>query len=88
MAKLHVLVLLATASCGPLGAQAQEGGRSRASLQPFCLAGYTRLCAGLDPNGTEVVACFRANARKVSPGCREAIAKYSGMASGQSDISP
>ncbi|MCJ2067217.1 hypothetical protein MKK75_00070 [Methylobacterium sp. J-030] len=76
--KLRHLVVFAVlaSSCVPLGAQALEKTGSRASLKPFCSADYSRFCNGLDLNGPEVVACFRKNAREVSPGCRAAIADY------------
>ena len=86
MTKLRHLVVFAAvaSSCLPLGAQALEKTGSRASLKPFCSADHARLCNGLDPNGPEVVACFRRNAREVSPGCRAAIADYVETASEQS----
>ena len=81
----HLVVFAALASsCVPLGAQALEKTGSRASLKPFCSADYARLCNGLDLNGPKVVACFRKNAREVSPGCRAAIADYVVTASEQS----
>ncbi|MCJ2109172.1 hypothetical protein MKK70_28180 [Methylobacterium sp. E-041] len=78
VSKLSHLVAFAAlaSSCVPLGAQAREVTGSRASLKPFCSADYVRLCDGLDLNGPEVVACFRRNAREVSPGCRAAISDY------------
>ncbi|MCJ2116318.1 hypothetical protein MKK65_06960 [Methylobacterium sp. J-001] len=87
--KLRHLVVFAAlvSSCLPLGAQALEKTGSRASLKPFCSADYARLCNGLDLNGPEVVACFRRNAREVSPGCRAAIADYVITASERSALS-
>lgn len=84
----HLVVFAALASsCIPLGAQSRDGTGSRASLKPFCSADYARFCDGLDLNGPEVVACFRKNAREVSPGCRAAIADYAETASERSAAS-
>jgi len=55
-----------------------------AVLQRACSADYTRLCDGLDPRGTEIVACFQKNIREVSPGCRAAIANHAETGSGPS----
>ena len=81
---IQLLVLFAiAASAMPPAARAAEADRSREALRPFCSADYARLCDGLDPNGPEVVACFRTNARKVSPACRAAIAEYAAAAPDQ-----
>ncbi|MCJ2060618.1 hypothetical protein MKL09_29375 [Methylobacterium sp. J-048] len=84
----HLVVLAALAmSCVPLGAQARDETGSRASLKPFCSADYVRLCDGLDLNGPEVIACFRRNAREVSPRCRAAIAEHAETTSERSAAS-
>lgn len=81
---IQLLVLFAiAASAMPPVARAAEADRSRESLRPFCSADYARLCDGLDPNGPEVIACFRTNAREVSPACRAAIADYAAAAPDQ-----
>lgn len=51
-------------------------GGDRALLQQYCAGDYLRLCAGIDPNGSEVDACFQRNMSNLSPQCRSAIAGY------------
>ena len=58
-------------------ASAQSAGE-RETLQLACGGDYLRFCAGTDPGGPEVRACFRRNMRNLSPGCRSAINGYVG----------
>ena len=53
-----------------------QSGSERQSLQLACGGDYLRLCAGTDPGGPEVRACFRRNMRNLSPECRSAINGY------------
>lgn len=59
----------------PSNASAQNAGE-RQSLELACGGDYLRLCAGTDPGGPEVRACFRRNMRNLSAGCRSAIDSY------------
>jgi len=67
------LVVLTVAPAG-----ARELGEARQSLETACSGDYLRLCAGIDPNGKEVEACFKRNMARVSPECRTAIGGYQG----------
>ena len=55
---------------------ARDLGISEDALRTACTGDYLRLCAGIDPNGDHVEACFRAKMARVSEGCRGAIAGY------------
>lgn len=57
-------------------ANAQDGDAAAGHLRTFCSGDYLSLCNGMDPKGREVVACFRRNMGKLSPGCRTAIDEY------------
>lgn len=72
---LLAAALLASAGLAqPVNAQAPGG--DRALLQQYCAGDYLRFCAGIDPNGTEVDACFQRNMSNLSPQCRSTIAGY------------
>jgi hypothetical protein len=43
------------------------------SLPQACAADYQTLCAGVQPGGGRIRACFRANADKISPACKQAL---------------
>lgn len=58
------------------GSEAQPRGSERANLQMSCTGDYLRFCAGTEPGGPEVEACFKRNMRNLSPGCRGAISGY------------
>lgn len=68
---LPMVLALATGSANAQGEDAVMG-----NLRTFCSGDYLSLCAGMDPKGPEVVACFRKNMAKLSPGCRTAIDAY------------
>lgn len=57
-------------------ANAQGDDAATGHLRTFCSGDYLSLCNGMDPKGPEVVACFRRNMGKLSPGCRTAIDEY------------
>ena len=50
--------------------------RDDPGLQLNCAGDYFKLCAGADPDGPEVEACFQRNRAKLSPKCRSAIGTY------------
>lgn len=72
----RILVLAALVSLPFAAAEARDPGISEEALRSACTGDFLRLCAGLDPNGDHVEACFRARMAKVSPGCRSALALY------------
>ena len=76
MAPFLILGLAALLALPNVTAQARDLGVSEEALRSACTGDYLRLCAGIDPNGDRVEACFRAKMAKVSPGCRSAIAMY------------
>ena len=57
-------------------ANAQGDDSAASDLRTFCSGDYLSLCNRMDPKGPEVVACFRRNMGKLSPGCRAAIDEY------------
>ena len=57
-------------------ANAQGDDSGAGNLRTFCSGDYLSLCNGMDPKGPEVVACFRKNMGKISPGCLAAIDEY------------
>lgn len=54
-------------------ANAQEANGVTPSVRTSCVSDYFRYCAGLNPAGGEVKACFREHIREVTPTCRAAI---------------
>ncbi len=50
-------------------AMAQQGSQ----LRQACRADYRSLCAGVQPGGGRIAACFSANADKLSTPCRQAL---------------
>ena len=76
MSLLRPLSLAALGALSTVVADARDLGVSEEALRSACTGDYLRLCAGIDPNGDHVEACFRAKMAKVSPGCRSAIALY------------
>jgi hypothetical protein len=68
---LGLSIVLAAGSAAAQGDDAATG-----HLRTFCSGDYLSLCNGIDPKGSEVVACFRRNMGKLSPGCRTAIDEY------------
>ncbi|MCJ2124611.1 3',5'-cyclic-nucleotide phosphodiesterase [Methylobacterium sp. J-077] len=68
---LFLSFVMAAGSAGAQGNDAATG-----HLRTFCSGDYLSLCNGMDPKGSEVVACFRRNMGKLSPGCRTAIDEY------------
>ncbi|TXN62279.1 3',5'-cyclic-nucleotide phosphodiesterase [Methylobacterium sp. WL6] len=76
MNSLRILALAALVAVPTVTAEARDLGVSEEALRSACTGDYLRLCAGIDPNGDHVEACFRAKMAKVSPGCRSAIALY------------
>jgi hypothetical protein len=72
----RILALTALVALQTVVAEARDLGVSEEALRSACTGDYLRLCAGIDPNGDHVEACFRAKMAKVSPPCRSAIALY------------
>ncbi|MCJ2086984.1 3',5'-cyclic-nucleotide phosphodiesterase [Methylobacterium sp. E-005] len=68
------LVLSFVMAAGSASAQGDDPATGH--LRTFCSGDYLSLCNGMDPKGAEVVACFRRNMGKLSPGCRTAIDEY------------
>ncbi|MCJ2023647.1 3',5'-cyclic-nucleotide phosphodiesterase [Methylobacterium sp. J-067] len=68
------LALSLIMAAGSAGAQGDDAATNH--LRTFCSGDYLSLCNGMDPKGPEVVACFRRNMGKLSPGCRTAIDEY------------
>ena len=68
------LALSLVMAAGCAGAQGDDAATNH--LRTFCSGDYLGLCSGMDPKGPEVVACFRRNMGKLSPGCRTAIDEY------------
>ncbi|QEE41029.1 MULTISPECIES: hypothetical protein [unclassified Methylobacterium] len=76
MSLLRILTLAALVALPTVTAEARDLGVSEEALRSACTGDYLRLCAGIDPNGDHVEACFRAKMARVSEGCRGAIAGY------------
>ena len=76
MSLLRILTLAALVALPTVTAEARDLGVSEEALRSACTGDYLRLCAGIDPNGDHVEACFRAKMTRVSEGCRGAIAGY------------
>ncbi|MCJ2006334.1 hypothetical protein [Methylobacterium sp. J-092] len=76
MIPFRILGLAALAALPTVTAHARDLGVSEEALRSACTGDYLRLCAGIDPNGDHVEACFRAKMARVSEGCRGAIAGY------------
>lgn len=76
MIPFRILGLAVLAALSTVTAQARDLGVSEQALRSACTGDYLRLCAGIDPNGDHVEACFRAKMARVSEGCRGAIAGY------------
>lgn len=68
------LALSLIMAAGSAGAQGDDAATNH--LRTFCSGHYLILCNGMDPKGPEVVASFRRNMGKLSPGCRTAIDEY------------
>ena len=76
MSLLRTLAMAALIALPTLMAESRDLGVSEEALRSACTGDYLRLCAGIDPNGDHVEACFRAKMARVSEGCRSAIAGY------------
>lgn len=74
-----ILAVLALSALVPATVQARDLGAYQQSLEASCSGDYLRLCAGIDPNGKEVEACFKRKMAQVSPDCRTAINGYQGQ---------
>ncbi|MDP4005687.1 hypothetical protein [Methylobacterium sp. NEAU K] len=69
-------VLLTLGLClGPAAALAEQS-PARAALKQNCTGDYMEYCSAYAPGGPEVEACFKANLKKLSPGCSAAITAY------------
>jgi len=53
-----------------------ESSPARDALKRFCTGDYMEHCSQYSPGGPEVEACFKANMRKLTPGCSQAIVAY------------
>lgn len=73
---LAAALALAPLSLAHMSAASAQPASERGNLERNCMGDYLRLCAGTDPGGPEVEACFRRNMRNLSPGCRGAIGGY------------
>ncbi|HEY1900320.1 MAG TPA: hypothetical protein VGG49_11040 [Steroidobacteraceae bacterium] len=77
--KLHTLVLLAAAMAAPsVFAQAPpapspEMQAAREAMTKACAGDVASMCSGKE--GREMFACLRTNNDKLSPGCKDAMAK-------------
>jgi hypothetical protein len=49
------------------------------SAQQACAGDIAAYCAGIPQGGGKIAACLRANEAKLSPACREGMAKMAGM---------
>ena len=76
MSLLRILTLAALVALPTVTAEARDLGVSEEALRSVCTGDYLRLCAGIDPNGDHVEACFRAKMTRISEGCRGAIVVY------------
>jgi hypothetical protein len=78
MARIGVSITLAAAlSLSTLPATAQQGGEYRGTQQEqeACTPDVHRLCAAYIPDEKRIVACLRANIRKLSPACRKVFSR-------------
>lgn len=57
--------------CAGTAAWPQQG--RAASVREACAADYQKLCAGTQPGGGRVAACFKQNADQLSQQCRSAL---------------
>jgi len=77
--KLHTLVLLGAALAAPSvfaqapSAPSPEMQAARDAMMKACASDASSLCSGKD--GREMFQCLRTNNDKVSPGCKDAMAK-------------
>ncbi|SDM54880.1 hypothetical protein SAMN05216360_102405 [Methylobacterium phyllostachyos] len=71
---IRILALSFVMAAGSANAQGDDAATNH--LRTFCSGDYLSLCNGMDPKGPEVVACFRRNMGKLSPGCRTATDEY------------
>ena len=76
MSLLRTLAITALIALPTVTAESRDLSVSEEALRLACTGDYLRLCAGIDPNGDHVEACFRAKMARVSEGCRGAIAGY------------
>lgn len=83
MFPFRILALAALVALPTVPVEARDLGVSEDALRLACTGDYLRLCAGIDPNGDHVEACFRAKMTKVSAECRSAIASYRGAPDGR-----
>lgn len=58
------------------GAASAEPASIRELLKLSCTGDYLEHCSMHAPGGPEVEACFKANLRKLSPPCAQAISAY------------
>ena len=54
-------------------ASAQDG---KQDLKRYCTGDATTFCAGMDPGGEEMKACFTKHRKELSENCRRAIDAY------------
>ena len=43
------------------------------TVRQACAPDYHSLCSGVQPGGGRIAACFKANAAKLSPNCKQAL---------------
>ena len=57
-------------------ASAQTLGRGNADLETNCAGDALQFCAGINPNSSQMDACFKKNMSRMSSNCRRAIDAY------------
>lgn len=75
MSRFTTTILVLGALVAPVAALA-EPSPAREALKRFCTSDYMEHCSEHPPGGPEVEACFRANLKKLSPGCAGAITAF------------
>lgn len=75
MPRLRPTLLAACLIAIPTLARAQPT-PGREALKQHCIGDYLEHCSMHPPGGPAVEACFRANMRKLSPGCAAAIRAF------------
>ena len=66
-------IALALGSALVVPAVADDG---KADLKRYCTGDATTFCAGMDPGGEEMKACFKTHRKDLSENCRRAIDAY------------
>lgn len=75
MTSTKTALLALTLCLAPASAFAEQS-PAREALKRSCTGDYMDHCSAFASGGPEVEACFRANLKKLSPGCAAAILAY------------